>query len=577
MAKFILVCARDGAPLPETRVRKACASIVPDNIRPRPPDVRTRAGLVLAIVSPTTSLPVHETSLCLGQMLGRDEGWWVPETAPPDGTFALVRSDDGRVEVATDAVASRSVFYAATDDLFVASTSQRAIVSVLGGFRLNPAAVSWMLSSGALGPGNGWDARIRRLGADERVSLDRAAWRVTSRRRPIVFEPDPVREEEHADRLREAVLRALDGLDVTRGEWRLPLSGGQDSRLILARLSRRHPVSCITWGVPSALADPENDAYIARKLAQAMGVPHAYFQMDVSSEPPDVLFERFLVNGEGCVDHFSAYTDGFEVWRRLHDDGIAGVIRGDEGFGWEPVAVEADVRYVVGAPMLRDCYSADRLRALGLAEQTWPTELRRATGESIATWRDRLYHAFRIPVILASLTDLKTPYVEIVNPYLSRRVLEAVRALPDSLRTNKKLFRRLVESLSPSLPFATRSAIPNLGKLVERGALRELTRRELLAAKEEGSLPAPFVDHVTSALAAAGADGPATGGGATRGRIPTGLGKEYLLAALRKLPPGVRSVMRSIRPRPPSPAQLAFRGAIVSRMARTLARDGASA
>jgi hypothetical protein len=577
MAKFILVCTRAGAPVPEVRIRKACASIVPDNIRPRPPDVRIRPGLALAIVSPTPALRVHETSLCLGQMLGGGEGWWLPETAVPEGTFALVRSDGARVEVATDAVGSRSVFYAATNDLFVASTSQRAIVTVLGGFRLNPTAVSWMLSSGALGPGNGWDVRIRRLGPDERLSLDRAAWKVTSHRRPIVFNGDHARQQEHAARLRDAVLHALDGLDVGGGEWRLPLSGGQDSRLILVRLARRHPVSCITWGVPSALDDPESDAYIARKLAQTMGVPHAYFPMDVSSEPADVLFERFLVNGEGCVDHFSAYTDGFEVWRRLHDDGIAGVIRGDEGFGWEPVAAEADVRYVVGAAMLSDCYSGDRIRALGLAEQTWPTELRRTTGESIATWRDRLYHAFRIPVILASLTDLKTPYVEIVNPYLVRSVLQVVRALPDSLRTNKRLFRTLVESLSPPLPFASRSAIPKLGALVERGALQEIARRELLAAKEEGSLPPPFVDHVIAALPTVGPAGSGRTGGASRGRTPATIGREYLLAAIRKLPPGLRSVMRSIRPRQPSPSELAFRGAIVSRMARTLSRDGATA
>ncbi len=573
MAKFLLVCTRNGAPLPEARIRKACASIVPDNIRPKPPDVRKRSQLALAIVSPTASLRVHGTSLCLGQMFGPSDAWWVPESAVPDGSFALVRSDDMRVEIATDAVASRTVFYAVTDGVFVASTSQRAIVAVLGGFRLNARAASWMLSSGALGPGNSWDERVRRLEADERVVLDRATWRVTSRRRPVVFEAQPFADEEHAARLKEAVLSVMDRLEVTEGGWRLPLSGGYDSRLILTCLSRRHRVPCITWGVRSALNDPQNDAYIARMLARHMGVPHDHFPMDVSREPAEVLFERFLIAGEGCVEHISGYVDGFDVWRRLHDGSISGVIRGDEGFGWKPVALEADVRRVVGATMLRDFYSADLIRTLGLAEQTWPAELQRARGESIETWRDRLYHAFRIPVILASLTDLKTPYVEIVNPYVSRRVLEVVRALPDSLRSDKKLFRRLVESLCPPIPFATRSAIPRFGLLVQQRAFLSIARREVLAAKDEESLPAPFVDHLLSILPRSQPEGTVP----ADARAPRKSAKGYAFAAFLKLPLGVRSVMRSIRRRPPSPSVLAFRSAIVSRMARMLARDGASA
>lgn len=570
MAKFLLVCARGAAAPPADRIVRACRRLVPDHLAPAAPRLVSRPGLALAVVGPAADLPAHDASLCLGRTFGAPERWWLPGAPLPEGSFALVRSDAARVEVATDAVASRSVFVAATDRLFVASTSQRAIVAVLGGFRLSPVAVSWMLSSGTLGPGGSWDARVRRLGADERVVLDRAAWKVTSERRPIAFEASGVGEAVHAARLREAVLSTVDELVLPAG-WCLPLSGGYDSRLLLLRLARRHPIPCVTWGTAAALADPASDAHVAARLAEHVGVPHAYYPVDGAAERVETVLERFLVNGEGCVDHLPAYLDGFALWRRLHDAAFRGIVRGDEGFGWEPAATEAEARRAVGATTLADHWPAGSLRAFGLAEQPWPAELRRGSGETVPAWRDRLYHAFRIPVVLASLSDLKASYVELVNPFLARRVLEVVRMLPDGLRTEKRLFRRLVESLSPPIPFATRAAIPDLDGFALGPAFLALARDEVAAAREEGTLPAPFADHLLATLPR-----PAPGGDAAREAPPRAWSvRAPLVGVARRLPARVRSTLRTVFPQPPDPGALALRATIASRMARTLARDGA--
>jgi hypothetical protein len=572
VAKFLLVVVREGIPLPEERIRRACALLMPDNIQPLPPELRTRPGLALAIVSPTPVLPVHETSVCLGQMFRPHDPWWVPGSGLPDGSFALVRTDDASVELATDAVASRSIFFAATDGLFVASSSQRAIVAVLGGFRLNTQSVSWMLSAGALGLGLSWDERISRLGADSRVLLDRRTWKVTRSQQPITFRPEPRPEKEHAARLKETLLSVCDGLDLGDGVWRLPLSGGHDSRFLLLTLSGRHRLPCVTWGVQSSLDEAGNDAYVAKCLARKLGVPHEFFPMDLSTEPAEVLFDRFLANGDGCVDHISAYLDGFEVWRRLHAQGVFGIVRGDEGFGWERVLVQPAVRWSVGAVLLRDFFSSKLIGALELADQVWPTELERARGESLATWRDRLYHAFRIPTFLASLTDLKMPYVEVVNPLLSRRVLERVRAMPDTLRTEKRLFKRLVESMSPPIPFASRDAIPDLQLVVGGGAFMALARQEVLAGRDAGSLPGPFADYLLARLPAP--DSPSSTANGERGPWAR---ERYFSFLRRVVPQPVQRSLRACSPRPPSCGSLAFRAAIVSRMAKAMARAGAGA
>ena len=59
------------------------------------------------------------------------------------------------------------------------------------------------------------------------------------------------------------------------------------------------------------------------------------------------------------------------------------------------------------------------------------------SGESLTVWRDTLYHEYRIPVYLAALGDLKLPYVEQMNPLLSRKILTVFRCFPDHLRKGK--------------------------------------------------------------------------------------------------------------------------------------------
>src|SRR5690606_5799598 len=103
--------------------------------------------------------------------------------------------------------------------------------------------------------------------------------------------------------------------------------------------------------------------------------------------------------------------------------------------------------------------------------------------ESLAAWRDRLYQQFRLPVMLAALTDLKTPYVEVVNPLLFARVLAYARKLPDALRTDKRLWRATVDAWSPDVPYTKQSDVPSLRAFREDADMRELTLDELGSAQ----------------------------------------------------------------------------------------------
>jgi hypothetical protein len=81
---------------------------------------------------------------------------------------------------------------------------------------------------------------------------------------------------------------------------------------------------------------------VARRLAEVMGVHHEYMHTDLSTAPVEEVLDRPIFCAEGRAD-------GLEVWRGLHDEGIKGIIRGDEGFGWVTVTSELGIRLSVDA------------------------------------------------------------------------------------------------------------------------------------------------------------------------------------------------------------------------------------
>src|SRR5690606_37984910 len=99
---------------------------------------------------------------------------------------------------------------------------------------------------------------------------------------------------------------------------------------------------------------PGNDASIARELAERVGVAHEYLVVEATAEPRERFLERFLVAGEGRIDSLGGYVDGFDIWKRLYDAGVEGIVRGDEAFGWKPVRTERDVRDSVRLTLLED-------------------------------------------------------------------------------------------------------------------------------------------------------------------------------------------------------------------------------
>jgi hypothetical protein len=427
-----------------------------------------------------------------------------------------------------------------------------------------------MLSSGTLGPENTWDARLRALGPGARLVLDREAWTVRVETPAVEFVPAQRTKADHKAHLENVLQDVFARLSFDPTHWVLPLSGGVDSRAILLMLPPDRRVRCVTWGLKESLNDPLNDAYLAKALAEKFGTGHVYYETDLSDEPVESIVDRFLAAGEGRVDHLSGYMDGCRIWKRLYEEKVAGILRGDHGFGRHAAPTSFEVRRSNGLTLLSDFANGNGLEDTDFLAQQLPERLQRRPRESLLQWRDRLQHEFRIPVVLAALNDIKCAYVEVMNPLLTHPVIHCARQLPDELRTDKRLFEDLVREKSPPIPFAERRAIASLGNIQRTQQVVDMMRDELSSGDAQTLFPRQWLDRVIQTLKVVQDSTVRSSRASLRSSL-----KRYVPTGLRRL---ARHVLARGAPSSLSgdANQWAFRVLMIARTVRMLNADAAA-
>jgi asparagine synthetase B (glutamine-hydrolysing) len=504
MSKVLYICFRENGiqEFSEDNIHILSKRLEPDNINFTEPVIIKGKKELITVFNPNDSIDFYNISLCHGKMINPASNWWQPNEPVPDGSFALYRGSEQTVEVTTDIVASKTVWYYFDKDIFISSTSQRAILFFIGSFQFNKAVIPWMLATGSTGPEHSWDKRLKMMKASSSIILDRSAWELKSVEGSSDFKAKYEPEKFHKERLFKALQNTIGQLDLDYSKWVLPLSGGYDSRAILFLLKSRNGLKCITWGIEKSQHQKLNDAYIAKKVAQKLKVDHEYYLTDISNEPVSTIFNRFLICGEGRVDLIGGYMDGFKIWKDLMNAGINGVIRGDEGFGFIHVFSDSDVRMRIGAPELTDYANLEDIHKYGIEKQNIPDWMYKRQGETKETWFDRLYQTYRLPHVIAALNEIKLTYVEVITPLLTKQTIDVVRQLPDKLRYHKKLFRTIVNSLGPKLPYAKYDAINSPADIFNSKEIMDEIISELKLGNSLGTLPAEFIEYLLDHLSA---------------------------------------------------------------------------
>ncbi|MDT7830213.1 asparagine synthase-related protein [Pricia sp. S334] len=465
-----------------SKLAQISKTLEPDNIDPNPPKIYQGHRTLYSIVNPVGTITTKDESILLGHCVCQNN-WYSPLNPVEDGSYALIRSDQEMTEVVADSVGSRALWYFKNKEIFIVATSQRAIILFLESFEFNEKIIPWMLSTGTLGPDFSWDKRITKLKPDSRIIVYKEDWKLEEKNNEIVISESKRSYKEHKKKLYNAIQTSFKNFAFDLEKWVLPLSGGHDSRAILYLINNalQNPgkIRSITWGLAQSIHQKGNDAFVAKKVAEATGVQHKYYHTDMSNNSAQTILKRFIENGEGRIDHISGYADGFAIWKTLFEDGVDGIIRGDEGFGWVTAASPLRIRYHLGCALCTDYSNLSDYRKYGIPEQVNPEYMKQKESESLYAWRDRVYHRYRIPTVLSALSDLKLGYIEQSTPLLADQIIRTVRTLPDRLRTEKSLFKEIMHDFKPKLEYATKSATSAPMNILKSGEMVSYLRKEL--------------------------------------------------------------------------------------------------
>lgn len=461
MANAIIVCLkkkRNNIDDIKEKVNLACENVIPDNLNDIP-YIKVNKDVVVGLTYSNSTINLTENGLLLGTILEEYKFKWDRLNTAPDGSFAIFRWDNDYIELLSDVTASRTIWYLSNDEYFIASTSQRMIITFIGSYCPNYETFPWIMSTGALGPLMSWDKRISCVPPNTKIIFNKSLNEVIRKEEKINFKALNLSSIQFEEKLNKKIEDTFNQSSYENGKYYLPLSGGYDSRAILIFLKNKNKINTITWGMKGDQNKYLTDAEIAKELSEYYHTNHTYLEIEDNNDANvNVVIDRFIKNAEGRIDHISGYIDGFKLWSNLKSNGVQGIIRGDVGFSTSMAETEIEVKRNIGLMLLSDYENIPAWIKDMYTDQHIPDYLNRYDNESIATWRDRLYHVYRLPNILAALNSTKTPYIELSNPLLSKKIINEIRGLPDNLRNNKIIFKRIVNKKGPKIKYAKYSS-----------------------------------------------------------------------------------------------------------------------
>ena len=500
MAKILLAYRRNGRTAEDVvhwkRATKVLDRVLAVNQSYRSPPVNLQnGGDYLYIFNPVESCILREDfHLCIGSMVKPIGKWWESERVA-NAPLTIVHKKES-IFIYADVLGSRTLWFYQDDSLFLASTSQRAMVIYLRSFNWNPQAATWMLATGCTGPGYSWDNRLQALGAGGFLRFNKKSGALEHRNIPISFSSSIKQKDYLKEEMASKLIDSINVVDIDLSEFILTLSGGYDSRAVLNYLKKK-VAHTMSWGLRKTLQDHKSDAYIAKRLSEHLQIHHSFLETDQRKDYTfESIVDNFINAGEGRVDHIQTHTDGLEMWSRLANEKLRGVIRADEVFGWLPVQNELDTRLSLAFNYLDDFANLKSAQEYGLEPQRMPDFYRRQVEESLEDWRDRLYQQYRITYIQAGLHELVHPFVELVNPLLLDNIVSFTHTLPSHWRTSKRLYAEIVEEMVPEVPFATKPSIPEVAHITQDPKVVQMMQEEVKSTNSQRYISSSLIQEI---------------------------------------------------------------------------------
>lgn len=368
-----------------------------------------------------------------------------------DGSYAVIHNIPQKTTFFSDQFGSRTLWYCVDEDSLILSTSQRAVVALKGSFDKNDEALAWYLSAGCQGAFLSWDTQVQQVLPQLKYGLDVEDWRLDITPKPDRDLPlsGSTKWEEYLTRFNAQVSATLvDMIDIeAKTQTLLPISGGYDSRLLLAlskKLNLINHLTLVNWGVAHQ-SNVLDDKAAAKHIAKFYEKTLLDKSLPAQAIDHEEVLTRFVHQSEGRIDHFNAFTDGFTMWDEFYQQGYRTIIRGDIPYPTGLCLNERQMREKVGMARFTDFDNRSDFaveKFIDLQNQ-YPPMVQRLKNESLIRWRDRIFATIRVPTVFAAFSQQISSYIDNQNPMMSWSLYQLYMGLPDKQKGNKRHIKAL--------------------------------------------------------------------------------------------------------------------------------------
>ncbi len=392
-----------------------------------------------------------------------------------DGSFTIVLFDTRRdtISVCCDRLGGLPVYYASVEGGVAFSPEAKALFPALG---MAPSfdsrgVVGFLACGYCMGTATLFRG-VNKLQSGGVLTVSTRTLEIaTSRYFRMVFEPDPAFEKRSVAEtaLRDALVeshRMMMSDDDGRAE--VLLSGGLDSRLILAMLTEmgKPPRAAVGWGVRDDI--PKSDANTASQIAGAFGVPFHFIRYDSDGFAANA--RDWCRISELANDNIGWYAEGAPVLISDYNRGAAFMATGDECFGfggWVRSVEELPDEIFSGhlPPLVAGIIAPRRLSECGsIYEAEIAGVLADCANDNLIDRKDFIYIHGRLVSFVHALGYYKELAVPIRRPFTARCVLDVMQRVPTRYRIHKNLYVSMMARFYPNaarFPNANVDSLPD--------------------------------------------------------------------------------------------------------------------
>lgn len=424
-----------------------------------------------------------------------------------DGSYAVITNKNDEVSFFCDQFGSRTLWYYYDENILIVSTSQRAIVALKSTFKLNQAAIAWYLSSGCQGPFISWDQEIIQALPNLEYKLDVGNWSFDSIQKQDMSLPcsGSTKLSEYLKIYEKQVTKSLKQIinEYANDQVLLPLSGGLDSRLLLAfskKAGLTDKMTLANWGVDTP-ANIFDDKKAANQIASSYGKNLLDKYLPVSIDGYDKFFEHFAEASEGRIDHFNAFTDDFKMWDDFFQSGYRTVIRGDIPYPTGVCINQNQIRAKMGLELLSDYANVDKFSMQKYIKLQTENLTERLESESLMRWRDRTFKDIRVPLVHSAFSQQISAFTEIRSPMFSWSLYKLYMGLPDKKKGNKRHIQKLWKKYDRSgVSSKAVGSLNSMNSYFDSICGHEYLLHKLLEVKKIGYLHPDLIDSVQHVL-----------------------------------------------------------------------------